>query len=348
MEKIKNIQGLRGVAVLSVVLLHLMPIEQKYGGSKAILPSLFHYGMFGVDLFFVISGFVMVAVTRGKFKQQKHALHFIYHRASRIYPTYWFYSIIILSVFLIRPSWLSSDQGIQTNILASFLLLPSHTVPLVWVGWTLIHEMYFYIIFFLILLLFPERKMPMTVLVWAMGVLVMNICFKSSSPIMSVVSHPLTIEFIGGCFIALLYFKRSSQATARSLIAVACFGFAVSLFVYACYQKYTGQIVPLHWWRLLIFGVPALLIVYCFVNAEKKGFVVSSPWVAIGNASYSIYLSHILTISAAGKIWGMFANNAVYDNVIMVPVLFFTAIIVGVISYYFVEKPLLGLSRKIA
>lgn len=74
MKRIQNIQGLRGVAVLFVVLFHLVPIEQKYGGSKAILPSLFHYGTFGVDLFFVISGFVMVAVTRGRFKQQKQAL----------------------------------------------------------------------------------------------------------------------------------------------------------------------------------------------------------------------------------------------------------------------------------
>ena len=113
---------LRGVAVLSVILFHLVPIEQKYGGSKTMLSALFHYGMFGVDLFFVISGFVMVAVSRGKFKQQKYALSFIYHRASRIYPTYWFYSILVLIIFFTQPSWVNSSQGNQMNILASFLL----------------------------------------------------------------------------------------------------------------------------------------------------------------------------------------------------------------------------------
>lgn len=67
-----------------------MTIEQKYGGTQTILPDFFNFGMFGVDLFFVISGFVMIAVTRGKFQNLKQATRFIYHRASRIYPAYWF------------------------------------------------------------------------------------------------------------------------------------------------------------------------------------------------------------------------------------------------------------------
>ena len=181
--------------------------------------------MFGVDLFFVISGFVMVAVTRGRFKQQKLALRFIYHRASRIYPTYWFYTTLVLIVFFFQPSWVNSSQGNQVNIFASYLLLPSTTLPLVMVGWTLIHEMYFYCIFFLILLLFPERNMPIAILLWGIGVLLLNSSFESSNPTFRIVSHPLTIEFIGGCFIALLYFRRNSQASVRSLFLISCFVF---------------------------------------------------------------------------------------------------------------------------
>ena len=150
MIKIQNIQALRGIAVLSVVFFHLLTIEQKYGGSKTILPDLLQFGMFGVDLFFVISGFVMVTVTRGKFQILKQASRFIYHRAARIYPTYWVYSILVLIVFLLQPSWVNNSQGNQANILASFLLFPSQTLPLVMVGWTLIHEIYFYLVFILV------------------------------------------------------------------------------------------------------------------------------------------------------------------------------------------------------
>ena len=136
MNKIQNIQALRGIAVLSVVFFHLLTIEQKYGGSRTILPDLFQFGLFGVDLFFVISGFVMVTVTRGKFQIPRQALRFIYHRVARIYPTYWVYSILVLIVFLLQPSWVNNSLGNQVDILSSFLLFPSRNLPLVMVGWS--------------------------------------------------------------------------------------------------------------------------------------------------------------------------------------------------------------------
>ena len=126
LKKIQNIQALRGIAVLSVVFFHLIPIEQKYGGSTSILPTFFQFGMFGVDLFFVISGFVMVTVAKGKYQLPKQALKFVYRRVSRIYPTYWFYSLLVLTIFFIQPAWVNSSQGNQVNILESFLLLNSY------------------------------------------------------------------------------------------------------------------------------------------------------------------------------------------------------------------------------
>ena len=81
----------------------------------------------------------------------------IYLSSSGSHLSYlWVYSILVLGVFLIKPSWVNSSQGNQVDILASFLLLPSQTLPLVMVGWTLIHEMYFYLVFSLVLMLVPE------------------------------------------------------------------------------------------------------------------------------------------------------------------------------------------------
>ena len=336
------------MAVLLVVFFHLVTIEQKYGGTNTILPGLFEFGMFGVDLFFVISGFVMVTVTRGKFQIQKQALRFIYHRVARIYPTYWFYTILVLFVFLIQPSWVNSSQGSQVDILASFLLLPSETLPLVMVGWTLIHEMYFYLIYFLILLLVSERNMPAAIILWGVAIVLSNIFLASASPIIKMVTHPLTIEFIAGCFLAIIYFKTKSEIEVRILLLVACLALIASLYGHHYYQNITGEIEPKNWWRFLIYGIPAILIIYCFTNIEKSGYVIHSSLIKIGDASYSIYLSHILTLSAAGRVWGMFSTNAVYDNIIMIPVLLLLAIMVGVFSYILVEKPLLRLSRRIA
>jgi len=349
LKKIQNIQALRGVAVLSVVLFHLMTIEKKYGGTKTFLPDFFYFGMFGVDLFFVISGFVMVVVTRGKFQNTKQAIRFLYHRASRIYPTYWVYSTLVLGVFLINHSLVNNSQGNQVDVLASFLLLPSETLPLVIVGWTLIHEMYFYLVFFLVLLIIPEKRFFSAMLLWGAVIICMNISLVLINPFAKLAFHSLNVEFILGCFIAILFYRMNNQILKTNLLlAIAFVGFIASVYGYDLYQYSTGHIAPQGWWRILIFGMPALLVVFCFINAERNGFVIHSSLIKIGDASYSIYLSHLLTLHTAEWIWSTFSSDSVYDNYIVIPALFILVIIVGMVSYRYVEKPLLTYSRRVA
>lgn len=348
MKKIQNIQALRGIAVLSVVLFHLITIEKKFGGTTSIMPVFFEFGRFGVDLFFIISGFVMVSVTRGKFQNIKQSLHFLSHRILRIYPIYWVYTFFALIVFLINPSWVNSAQGNQVDILASFLLLPSEIRPLVQVGWTLIHEMYFYVVFFLILLITPERFMPIAILFWAVCIVFFNVSLESTDPFIKLIFHPLTLEFIGGCFLAITFFYESNRIiSTHSLLLITLIGLASAIYGYYFYHQMTGQFNLPGWWRVLIFGVPAMLIVFCFINAEKNGYIINSLLVKIGDASYSIYLSHLLTLSAAGRIWSIYGSNTIYDNLLMIPVFILLTIFVGAVSYHLVEKPLLMISRRI-
>ena len=291
MNKIQNIQALRGIAVLAVVFFHLMTIEQKYGGTQTILPDFFNFGMFGVDLFFVISGFIMIAVTRGKFQNLKQATRFLYHRASRIYPTYWFYSLLVLGVFLFKPTLVNSSQGNEVNILASFLLLPSEKLPLVMVGWTLIHEMYFYLVYFIFLLLVAEKHLMKALVSWVLAIVMVNIYFELNGPIEKLIFHPLTIEFVMGCFLG-IYFSRTINKNKyrNSLLFLAASAvFIASIYGHNLYQSYTGHIEPQNWWRVLIFGIPAIIIVFCFLSAERNGFIIHSSIGNIGDASYSIY-----------------------------------------------------------
>lgn len=347
MKKIQNIQALRGVAVLSVLLFHLVAIEEKYGGSATILPKEFAFGMFGVDLFFVISGFIMVTVTRSQVQNTKQAFRFLYHRVSRIYPIYWVYTLLVLCVYLIKEA--QGTNEVYIDILASFLLYPSGTPLLVAVGWTLVHEMYFYLIFFFSLLLTSERYMPALIFIWGVAVIFLNASLESSNHFLKLVSHPLTLDFIGGYFLAKwLYRPSDGIIKTRTLMILAAIGLIISMFAYKYYFGITGQIQPSGWWRVMIFGIPSMLIVFCFFKAERNGYIIHSSLVNIGNASYSIYLTHILTLIVIGKVWNKFSSDALYDNLLMLPALFLTAIIVGTISYNFIEKPLLIFSRKIA
>ena len=115
------------------------------------------------------------------------------------------YSLLALAVFLVQPSWVNSTQGNQVNLLASFLLLPSDKLPLVQVGWTLIHEMYFYLAYFSIMLLLPERALASALAAWGAGVVLLNLTVSPGNPALALVSHPLTCDFLGGCLVAVMF-----------------------------------------------------------------------------------------------------------------------------------------------
>src|ERR1700712_10507 len=130
MERIYSLQGLRGLAVLGVVLFHMSAVEHKYAGGDILLPPLVDFFQLGVDLFFIISGFVMVIVSRGRFQSCAESKRFVFNRVSRIYPTYWLYYLLTLSVVLVQPGMVNSSHG-SSNLLMFFFFLSHHLVVLV-------------------------------------------------------------------------------------------------------------------------------------------------------------------------------------------------------------------------
>lgn len=345
--KLQSIQFLRGMAVLFVVFFHLYIMENKYNIFEKLLPDMFQFGAFGVDLFFVISGFVMVMVTRGKFQNLKQSIKFLYNRLTRIYPLYWFYTLLALTVFLIQPSWVNSSQGNQVNILESFLLLPSDKLPLVQVGWSLIHEVYFYLVYFLIFLLIPESFLLLVLVIWGLIFVTLNLILNPGNPYFDLIFHPLTIEFIGGCLLAILYYQtEKSKLGIKTLLALSGISLVFAVIGYEMYQTATGIIAPLGWWRVLLYGLPAWIIVYGLINAERSGFIFNKMLSQIGDASYSIYLSHLFTINVVGRIWAIFSVDDWWDNILFILITLALVLIVGFLSYWVIENRLLAISRK--
>lgn len=345
MTKYYNIQALRGIAALLVVFSHLLIIEKKYGGSETILPEVFRFGVSGVDLFFVISGFIMVTVTKNKFQSVKESSNFILHRITRIYPPYWFYSFLVLIVFLVHPEWVNSAQGNKVDILYSFLLFPSDTLPLLNVGWTLIHEIYFYIVFTIFLLLLSEKYLIHALLLWGIAIALFNLYSEATEPLVLLVTSPLTYEFIAGCFLAIFY--RHDKAKISNILLILIIGVTIILSSYFFMRHFNYyHLTPESWSRALILGTPALIVTYCVLVAGKNKFIFSQWLIKIGDASYSIYLTHVLTFSALGRLWSLFPIDSFLDNLIILPVFVFLACVVGILSYRFIEKPVLKLSRK--
>ena len=121
---IKNIQALRAIAANGVLISHLLIVEQKYSHAGPILPADSRFGAFGVDLFFVISGFIMATIATDKSWHK-----FLADRAWRILPPYWFYTTVVLVVSLLAPAAVNSSFAHQPSVWRSYLLIPDTVDP---------------------------------------------------------------------------------------------------------------------------------------------------------------------------------------------------------------------------
>src|SRR5262249_24241122 len=155
-----NVQALRALAALSVVIFHLSLIEKKYFAQHIVSTNLGKLGTAGVHLFFVISGFVMVVVSMGQLGKNGAAFQFLLRRMIRILPIYWIYTTIVLVIFIVTPQLVNASTGHKANIIASFTLFPTLSVPLVSQAWTLTYEFFFYIVFAVLICSSKEKMLP--------------------------------------------------------------------------------------------------------------------------------------------------------------------------------------------
>lgn len=345
-RRLEGLQAMRGVAVLLVLLYHLAVIEQKYGGRR-LLPDLAGVGAAGVDLFFVISGFVMASIMRGGFLGLPAAARFFGRRAARIYPLYWFYTAIVLLVAALRPGWVNASQGGKFEILPSILLLPMDGLPVLMVGWTLIHEMYFYAVMTLFLWLLPERRFGAALLAWGSAVAAGAVFLGPDAWLwLRVWTNPLTLEFIAGALLG-VYFSRTRPGFGGAGWGMAAAGAAL-LAGYAVFIRYTGRLLPESGERAWLFGAPMAALIFFMMARERQARIRPPRWlVAIGDASYSIYLTHVLVLSAMGRVWAMFRSDGVLPNAAALAILAVGTVAAGRASYVWLEKPWLLKARAL-
>ncbi|VAV89573.1 Exopolysaccharide production protein ExoZ [hydrothermal vent metagenome] len=337
--RLQNIQALRALAVLMVVFVHLMMNERR-ASEDQILSPLFVYGVSGVDLFFVISGFIMVYISQGKFGSWPFSAQFILERAARIYPpAMLFTALTIVGIVVAGTSekWLPNN-----NILFSFLLLPQAKIPLLSVAWTLIHELYFYLVFSVFLLTKP-RWLPLWLLLWTGFVLAGNQAgIWPLNPWTKIIFHPLTFEFIAGAVVGLLAIHFKPRW------GLGCLLVGAGLFLAGMVWLYPGVIekFPYGWPRVLAFTPGAALMVYgAFAMEAVGGGKPPKFLIQIGNWSYSLYLSHLLVIATLAHIWMRFARQGVIDNILFVLVAFTAVFVVAVLSYVLFERPILRIAK---
>jgi len=342
-RQLKSIQIARGLAALFVVAVHATSTEVKYFGGIEVLPGIFRDSV-GVDLFFVISGFVLVLTTRGRRGTPREVGRFVWNRFSSVYPTYWFYFVLLLPIAVLAPGWINASQRNEVDLFASFFLLPSDLLPLLLVTWSLTIVVWTYIVFAAMLFL-PERLLPVALGVWLVILVVVNWSGEiTASPFLEMPANPLAIEFIFGAVAALL-FRRIGRVLA---VIIAMIGISIVVVIGAATVRddAAGPVLL----RPLTLGLGLALIMLAVTAWERRselGFL--GRFTIIGDISFSVYLCHILVLAVMGRIWAAFAGplSTSIPAIIAWWVLTFVAVFVaGYVSWRFVERPIAKVSQR--
>lgn len=335
--RLDHVQALRGVAAFLVLIAHLTQVEGRTATSP-MLPGQLEWGMMGVDLFFVISGFIMVFITRGLTEGgTRHVPEFLFARVSRIYPLYWVVSAALLLVWLIRPEMVFSSSTNDPQWLNSLFLIPAYAYPLLEVGWTLVYEMMFYVIFALILLL-PGRHRPWGLLLWAIVLIGGNLSGAQSLGATAFhLFRSLSLEFLAGAATALIYLRVSgSSAAGYGLVVIGVIGLGVWFFIGGPFED--------EWPRVLRLTVPACALILGAAWLDRHGATAPRFAVHLGDWSYSLYLTHILSLVLLGRLWTLAELNDLPAPFLIIALIVFSLVVAG-LTYYLIERPLIHLAR---
>jgi len=327
-----------------VLLAHVKQAEVDYGGEGTLLPHFLYMGVVGVDLFFLISGFVMTHVALSGARGGPAARRFIYNRAARIYPVYWAVTLLLMILYAGKLYFFDEATPFP-NPLATFLLTPSNYYPLVPVGWTLVHEMYFYVVFALFVF-WSAPKLSQLLAGWA-ALILAALFFGafSANAWTKIAFNPLTFEFIAGAVIALMMRRSVTQLAGPAIIAgIALFAVEVLFFADRLYPSVMGQFAL----RAAIFTPPFALILYGAAALERTGASPAPKWLRrTGDASYSLYLIHVPIFLVVGKLISIAVPDTRLDNTLLIAAFAVCALAAGFALHHFVERPMLSATKRI-
>lgn len=335
--QIETIQALRAVAALLVVFGHAAHETEAIGprvGLNAIDPSFLHWGI-GVDIFFVISGFIMVHTSADLFGRPGAWRIFLARRIARIVPLYWLLTSVLLLGSLVAPRLLNVPVGDWQHVLASYLFIPSlrggdETRPVMALGWTLNLEMFFYVLFAAVTLL-PLKRGMIALALMITGLALAGAILRPSQVQLAFWTQQIILEFLFGCLLALLY-RQGVRLPAAGAVLLVALGFAGMVKVHGLDAE--GAIPPALRW-----GIPAVLIVGSAALYRGAPPRIALLLTGLGNASYSLYLFHPFALRPLREVWVKLVGAALPLE-IYIAVALAVAAIASALLYRWVERPI--------
>jgi exopolysaccharide production protein ExoZ len=324
-----SVQLLRAIAAATVVFGHAE--AEAFQATSDFNLIGFDFGI-GVDVFFIISGFVMWLSSSHLFGRPESPLVFLKKRFLRVVPLYWLYTVAMLAAIAIFPSKLNNPDITLEMIVSSFVFLPHpNTIgeynPVLALGWTLNYEMFFYALFALSLLL--ERNKGFVTLCGLILGCVVLWKISGAGPI-EFWGRPIILEFLIGVMMARLYQERGH--TPNKYMFALCM--AVAAISYALLSGSESRLIGL--------GIPSAFFAagFIFFLPGRLNSLLSGIARVGGDSSYTLYLSHPFVLAIVKILW-LEVDGGASMPWVYVGVATLACVLSGYVLYLVVERPML-------
>jgi peptidoglycan/LPS O-acetylase OafA/YrhL len=297
------------------------------------------FGYAGVDLFFVISGFIIVFAHYDDLGRPERFARYAYRRFTRIYPPYWVLFFCVMPLYFLVPDAGDAHNRDAINLLGGLFLFPVPSRPVIGIAWSLHFEVLFYGAFGLAIL---HRRIGLTILgFWLLGVAVHYFLGSSGFYYIDFLFSLRILNFACGAAVAYVVKKHGLAGNLAWLLPIGLLGLTMAPQILVGPTTYDYDPV---WLRLVYIASSVAMLLGC-ISLDSARRTAPRLLVELGNASYSIYLFHwvVQWIIVAGL------RHAHLDHLVPAPVFFMLlcAVMVGgaYVAYLVVEQPLLWLSQ---
>ena len=339
-----SLEVARALAALAVVMVHSESIAAAMSG-RAYAHGLWQFGQAGVDLFFVISGFVIAMVVA----RAEPASRFVMHRVARILPFYWFFTAAWLATMALQ----GHPLPLLGDVTVSLAMLPQAPMPVLGVGWSLEHEILFYAVAALLLLCGRQDALLRVMAVLAAVSVALNFAVPAGIG-HALPDHLLTLYNVQFVIGVAMFRWRSTLARLpwrRLLICGALFFPGAAAVLHLVYQTtipaqphgLPGLLRVLSWGGAAALVLGSLLA----LEAQRPDLLRSArarALIGIGRASFTLYLLHSILFALVGS---LLANTgaAGWSTLLVQGIASMAAVGASLVFYRLAEEPLLGWLR---